>query len=373
MDLTYRDAARRKDLDGLRGIAVLLIFFLHYVSRSGVLPLGPLPVVVFLNSFWSGVDIFFVLSGFLIGGVILDHGGAENFFRIFYLRRALRILPMAFLTIGLAYLVLPLVNPTNMHVTGVPPYAYPLFINNYWTASGSTGYLPLEPMWSVAVEEQFYLLAPAFLLLTKPRVRTAALVLIVLLSPLLRASASRFSPWDFTPLRLDGFAVGMLVAIAVRSPRFSAVSRSARRSWLLGATGAVTVALLFSIAPHWPAVQVAWGVSLNSLAAGGVILALQLAPRSWLSRALSTVWLTTVGRFSYALYLLQLPVYIWVATFLGQQLRGWRPASAFAVCIFCAWLSWRFLESPLLRFGRRFEYRDRTGLLAEPVALPTQS
>ena len=100
---------RRLDLDGLRGIAVLLTVFLHYVSRSGYFSyLGPLPVALFLDSFWSGVDIFFVLSGLLIGGIILDNGRAENFFRVFYLRRSLRILPVALLTIAFSYLVIPL-------------------------------------------------------------------------------------------------------------------------------------------------------------------------------------------------------------------------------------------------------------------------
>ncbi len=305
--------------------------------------------------------------------VSIDEGRAENFFRIFYLRRALRILPVAFLTIAASYLILPLVDPTYLHEASVPPYAYLLFINNYWTAAGSHAYGPLEPMWSLAIEEQFYLIAPAFLVLTKPRVRTAALALIVLLSPLLRASATRISPWDFTPLRFDGFAVGMLVAMAVRSPRFTSASLAARRQWLLCVLGAAAVALLFSISPHRPAVQVAWGVSLNSLAAGGVILALQLAPRSWLSRALSAEWLTTLGRFSYALYLLQVPLYICVLSLWGQRLGGLTPLVAFAMCLFCAGLSWRFLESPLLKFGRRFAYREHSAVMAEPPPLRTPS
>jgi peptidoglycan/LPS O-acetylase OafA/YrhL len=89
------NVGRRRDLDGLRGVAVLLIIFLHYISRSWYFSyLGPRPVALLLDSFWSGVDIFFVLSGFLIGGIILDNGRADNFSRVFYLRRALRIFPV---------------------------------------------------------------------------------------------------------------------------------------------------------------------------------------------------------------------------------------------------------------------------------------
>src|SRR6201997_244272 len=99
---------RRKDLDGLRGVAVLLTIFLHYVCRSGLfINLGPRRLALLLDSSWSGVDIFFVLSGFLIGGIIIDHGRAGNFFRVFYLRRGLRILPLAWLAIVFSYLILP--------------------------------------------------------------------------------------------------------------------------------------------------------------------------------------------------------------------------------------------------------------------------
>ncbi len=129
--------ARQKDLDGLRGVAVLLTIFLHYVCRSGFFGLPePIRLALLLDSSWSGVDIFFVLSGFLIGGIIIDNGNAEYFFRVFYLHRALRILPVACLTVFFSYLILPLVDPDIHRHAEVPPYAYLLFINNLWTAFG---------------------------------------------------------------------------------------------------------------------------------------------------------------------------------------------------------------------------------------------
>jgi peptidoglycan/LPS O-acetylase OafA/YrhL len=224
---------RSQDLDGLRGVAVLLTIFLHYVSRGVYFNyLGPKPIALFLDSFWSGVDIFFVLSGFLIGGIILDNGHAENFLRVFYLRRALRILPVALLAIAFSYLILPIFYPYTPQDKQIPPYAYLLFINNFWTTSGVGAYPPLGPMWSLAIEQQFYLIAPAFILLTGPRVRNIALLIVVSVSPLLRSYNLGFSSWDFTPLRLDGFSAGMLVAVLLRDARSGACAQKSTDSQL---------------------------------------------------------------------------------------------------------------------------------------------
>ncbi|MGC1457419.1 MAG: acyltransferase [Steroidobacteraceae bacterium] len=354
---------RRSDLDGLRGVAVLLIIFLHYVTTSGNFPyLGPRPVALFLQSFWSGVDIFFVLSGFLIGGIILDSGDAGNFFRIFYLRRALRILPVAYFTIAFAYLIIPVVNPTLLSLSQVPPYAYLLFINNYWTAHGLNFYPPLGPMWSLAIEEQFYLMAPAFILLVGRRARNVTLLAIVLVSPLLRMRDLHFSPWDFTFFRLDGFSAGMLAAVLVRSARFGEFAARSRTIINAAVISAVVATVLFDITPSYsPAERVAYGISLNSAATAGVIVLLHLNRNSWLARGLSWPWLVATGRVSYFLYLMHLPILMCVATLpcsrLIQALLG------FGICLLCAWASWRFVESPLIRYGKRFLYR-RPALLA---------
>jgi peptidoglycan/LPS O-acetylase OafA/YrhL len=354
---TYRVSGRRPELDGLRGVAVLLTILLHYVVRSNFYDnLGPMPVALFLNSLWSGVDIFFVLSGFLIGGIIIDHGSATNFAGVFYLRRALRILPVALLTIAAAYLFVPFLDPTNLHQTRVPAYSYLLFINNYWTASGFRGYRPLDPLWSLAIEEQFYLVAPAFFLLANFRIRNAVLALIVLLSPLLRAHAAKFSPWDFTPMRLDGFAAGMLVAILVRQPRFSNFQARAQRSVVLAVLGVLAIAVLFSVSPQLDQVRIAYGVTMNSLLAAGVILLLQMKPGSWLAKGLSQRWLTGTGRLSYFIYLMHVPILICTSAATGRRLGMWTPLLAFAICLASAWSSWRFLESRTIAIGKRVVY-----------------
>jgi peptidoglycan/LPS O-acetylase OafA/YrhL len=348
---------RRPDLDGMRGVAVLLTIILHYVVRGGYFSyLGPPPVLYLLNYFWCGVDIFFVLSGYLIGGIVFDHGRADNFFRVFYLRRALRILPVALLALALSYLVIPFFANTAAWEVGVPPYAYFLFINNFWTAQGLAGYPPLAPMWSLAIEEQFYLIAPAFMLLAGPRVRTLALLGVVLLSPFLRLGDLGVSGWDFTLFRLDGFSAGILLAGLLRNERFTRFAARNRRGITLVVAGLAMTTLLISISPAIAKVErIAYGISLNSLTTAGVILFLHLNRTSSLSRALSQPWLTAVGRVSYFLYLMHFPIVVLVSNIQGRR-GALQLLFMFGLCLLAAWASWRFMESKLIALGKKLAY-----------------
>jgi len=359
----FKHEGRRPDLDGLRGVAIILTIVLHYVARSGYYEyLGPKPVALLLNSFWSGVDIFFVLSGFLIGGIILDGAQVDNFYRVFYLRRALRILPVAFLTIAFCYFVIPFIDLTVLWHSQVPPYAYLLFINNFWTSQGVYAYAPLGPLWSLAIEEQFYLVAPAFILSVNSRARNIALLTIVLISPILRMCKFQFSSWDFTLFRLDGFAAGILVAVLLRRADFKELANRHLMRINAAIIGIWVAALIFTVYP-WgsPRDQVAFGVSLNSLAAAGAILFLYVNQNSLLSRALSQSWLVTMGRLSYFMYLMHLPILMCVGILPGP--RSIQPLLAFGICVIYAWASWRYLESPLIGVGKHLldTHPARTG------------
>jgi peptidoglycan/LPS O-acetylase OafA/YrhL len=349
---------RKRDLDGLRGIAVLLTILLHYVSRSGFFSyLGPPHIAHLLNSAWAGVDVFFVLSGFLIGGIIIDNGKADNFFRVFYLRRALRILPVAVLTIAFSYLILPLLNPSLLWHAQVPPYAYLLFINNFWTALGYRFYLPLGALWSLAIEEQFYLFAPALLLWVRPNARNLLLVAVLLVSPLLRICNLGFSSWDFTPVRLDGFAAGILTAALLREAACRDFALKHRRAITAVVVGLVAAALLFASSLGFSEKQqVAFGVSLNSIAAAGVILLLQINPESRLSNALSHSGLVLIGRYSYFLYLMHVPIMVYTLAAYSGGPNLLRILLASSITLLGAWASWRFLEAPLIARGKNYTY-----------------
>jgi peptidoglycan/LPS O-acetylase OafA/YrhL len=253
-------------------------------------------------------------------------------------------------------LVIPLFGPALLQQSQVPPYAYLLFLNNYWTASGLRAFAPLGPFWSLAIEEQFYLIAPAFILSVTPRARNATLLVVVLISPILRLCDLHFSPWDFTAFRLDGFSVGMLIAVLLREPRFSAFAP--RNLATINATciALIVAALAFSIYPEFSLRQrVAFGITLNSLAAGAAILMLHLNPNGLLSRTLSRAWLVALGRVSYFMYVMHLPILMCMAMLPAPKVL--KPLLAFGICVIYAWGSWRYLESRLISFGKRFQYR----------------
>ena len=349
---------RRADLDGLRGIAIILTLILHYVSRSGYFPVqaAPEPIANLMDSFWSGVDIFFVLSGFLIGGILIDNKTAANFFQVFYLRRVLRILPVAFLAIAFSYLVIPLTGIHFQSEKQVPAWSYWLFVNNFWTASGFNAYPPLGPMWSLAIEEQFYLIAPWFILLVSHGKWSAILLAIIIASPMLRLAGPGFSPWDFTLYRLDGLAIGMLTAILLRRQEFLEYARARLPRINIYIFCLVTITLLFSISSNFTMLQkIALGISLNSLAAAAIIVYLSLNKNTQLEKALSRNWLVSVGRWSYFVYLMHMPILFCVkASGITQILQ---PFTALLLCLLCAWASWRFIETPLISFGKNKAYQ----------------
>jgi peptidoglycan/LPS O-acetylase OafA/YrhL len=267
----------------------------------------------------------------------------------------LRILPLALLAILFAYFVVPALGADFRSERQVPFLAYLLFINNFWTASGVSAYRPLGPLWSLAIEEQFYLVAPAFILLVSHRKWIAALGFIVLASPWIRSFSPGFSPWDFTPYRLDGLSVGMLAAVLLRDQRFLDYAMANKWKITAFASAAVSASLLFAMSSELSASQrIAFGISLNSLAAASTIVYLSFNQKSPLSWALSCTWLTTLGRWSYFLYLMHMPLLICVGS--SGLPRSLQPAVALAVCLVGGWVSWRYLESPLIDRGKETKY-----------------
>src|SRR6202162_2023030 len=224
-----RIVGRIAEVDGLRGLAILLVLFFHYVTAMSA-PHHPLWALVTTSTglFWSGVDLFFVLSGFLIAGILIDSPGSRQYFKTFYARRVHRIFPLYFGWLALFYLGIFLHADSRLgsHIfhSDLPLWLYPLFQQN----NGSF-LLNVEPplwmamSWSLAVEEQFYLILPAAVRF----MNKAALIWLcgaaVVLSPIYRfalvAGHRQLNfGWEFATLsRLDGLAMGVAIALLVRN------------------------------------------------------------------------------------------------------------------------------------------------------------
>ena len=179
-------------LDGLRGIAIILVMLHHFTNYRPTSGIDGLigSVVFFL---WTGVDLFFVLSGFLITGILLDSRGSERYFTTFYARRTLRIFPLYYLVLFVAFVVLPQFPAVNAVLTGqvdLPPqWPYWLYLENFSIAARGWVHGWVDVGWSLAIEEQFYLVWPLVIWLCPPRLLALLCAAIIVAEPIARVFA----------------------------------------------------------------------------------------------------------------------------------------------------------------------------------------
>jgi peptidoglycan/LPS O-acetylase OafA/YrhL len=356
---------RIAEIDGLRGVAVLLVIQFHWIV---CLPyFNEVRVAVpFLSKLmltgWCGVDIFFVISGFLIGGILIDRRESPNQYRVFFGRRALRIVPIYYLLLVILALVPPALSSST--VREVPLWGFFAFVQNFFTSLGWRAPGPFGPLWSIAIEEQFYLLAPLILWFAPRRFAFYLLAAAVVFAPILRYILEsdwlplRISAWDFTPARLDGLALGVLGAGLIRSERLRAILGSARRAHrrtLIG-LGIVIVALCqFSMMNIGGPIQ-AVAISLLNVSFLATLLYVVLhGPDSRTAWLLRLPALLSVGRVSYFLYLFHIPALLFV---LHSGLRSAVVVLPLAALVVgsLAWISWHWFEGPLIALGRRLRY-----------------
>jgi len=204
---------RLRQLDAVRGIAILLVIFHNQSQKYPSLHLQRL----FADG-WMGVDLFFVLSGFLITGILVDAKTSDGYFKNFYARRCLRIWPLYYSLIVFMFVVVPWLRPSDAHTIferSSPWWAYPLFLQNFLIKAPTDATGPLAVTWSLAIEEQFYLVWPLVIrYCSEAQVRRMA-VAVMCLSPILRFFLSFHDVNLYTNVfcRLDGLMAGALLGI----------------------------------------------------------------------------------------------------------------------------------------------------------------
>jgi len=232
-------------IDVLRGVAVLLVVVFHgmaYQAPEVEWGSRALDWVYGLTAWgWLGVNLFFVISGFLITGILADTSGRENFYERFYIRRALRILPAYLAVLGLAW--------STGFVTGNYVAICLLFLANMPGLFLRHGYLFYGPLWSLAVEEQFYLAWPWLYRRMGRRGILGLSVALLGICPVLRALAflgllHTGDPLSKTWMVADNLAMGAVLAVLVRSPGVT-VRRVAAVGWMSAVAGASGLAILF--------------------------------------------------------------------------------------------------------------------------------
>ena len=213
-------------LDGLRGAAILLVFLYHALRSIPDATRGGEWVHRLANTGWMGVDLFFVLSGFLITGILLDTKSSPRYFRIFYGRRALRILPLylTFVTVLLFVVpVLPMVSPGQAAgVVGAKAWYWTHSVNFMIARNGwEQGTWHSGHLWSLSLEEQFYVCWPAVVYLCSRRRLVGVTIALVLGVWVVRAAlvswgASSVAIYVLLPTRMDSLALGALLAVLAR-------------------------------------------------------------------------------------------------------------------------------------------------------------
>jgi peptidoglycan/LPS O-acetylase OafA/YrhL len=300
-------------LDGLRGIAIVLVL-LHQFDPTRAATVSEL----LLGVGWIGVQLFFVLSGFLITGILLDTRSSPVYYRSFFVRRVLRIFPLYYGVLFLAFVIVPLLLPVPDSYGRHQAWLW-AYVANFAMPFGR-GEPAFPHFWSLCVEEQFYLVWP-FLVRSAGLRGTAVLSLVViavaigsrvLVRHLLPGEPGLEAAYVFTPCRADALAFGALAAIAIRSDAFAARLRRLRPEWILAAGLIVLCAGLLSghLARSGRVMEI-YGYTAIALGFALMLLA-SLQPRTWYAELLSFAPLRRCGTYSYGMYVFHAPLQIYI-------------------------------------------------------------
>jgi peptidoglycan/LPS O-acetylase OafA/YrhL len=360
-------------LDGLRGIAVLSVMLYHFaMSPAAGSRLNDLLVRVSRFG-WIGVDLFFVLSGFLITGILINAKDSRHYFRNFYARRTVRIFPLYYGVLALFYLVAPQLNLYSPQgIANAQHYQawFWLYASNFLTAfKGGWVFEQFTHFWSLAVEEHFYLVWPAIVYLVPTRrlgwVCGAFIIggLIVRVVFELRG-CNMYYAHLLTPSRVDSLAMGGLIAVLGR--REGGLFSLARPARIVAVTSLLAIVAIYlkvhDFQPGKLLVRTA-GFSLLALFFGA-ILVLSMTTNSIGGRILRGRFLRFFGKYSYGLYVFHVLIVPWVRQWAGAREMAEKVgafpalmvhiAACFAISILCALISWHCYEKWFLKLKRFF-------------------
>jgi len=371
------DRMRSPELDGIRGVAILMVIAYHY---AGFQPPNRVDAAVnALSEFgWAGVDLFFVLSGFLITGILWDSKADERSLTKFYCRRILRIFPLYYVFLALLSGFAAWIAPEradSRDFIHLAPWYWLYGVNFLVAQRRDFNAMPFGTgiLWSLAIEEQFYLLWPLAVLKLQRGLLMRLCVLLVLCSVVLRVVLQHHG-WNataiytITPTRMDALAAGAFAALLLRGPELAAdLRRYGLCAFWAGAVLVGAAVLRDRLTNPYGLVMQRIGYTGIALVGLGLILATRtLAAERPLRAVLRSRFLRFFGRYSYALYMVHFVVReVVFARFppleslprVAGLLFPWvllRAACTLAVSVGIALLSWHLIEKRFLALKRLF-------------------
>ena len=366
-------------LDGVRGIAILMVVACQYFHFADIPAIQIHPLVRLAALGWTGVDLFFVLSGFLLGGLLLDHKGHPHYYRRFYLRRVGRILPLYYVWLLFCAIA---------GLGRAAPY-YLVFAQNWAMAIWD---IPTPALlfisWPLCIEEQFYLVVPVLVSRLSRKNLCRAAVAFLAAAPLLRAAARHIIPLHNASLFVlpvthgDGLALGVLLAAALRSEQARRWYAQHRRGILAAAAGLAcwSASGLLQIKAADFAGRSPFFTPI-ALAAGALVLESVAAPAGAVARICRVAPLRFFGKISYCLYLVHWPILQFVANWvMGNHdlvIHSYQgmlrmvelcSISALGIAVGICWLSYRYFEQPILRCAAVYAGRTTSEVSLTPNA-----
>jgi len=371
---------RMPALDGLRTLAITMVFLVHYADLP---PDNFIFVLItrLTQNFWIGVDLFFVLSGFLITGILYDTQRDSQYFKRFFARRAMRIFPLYYGVFLLIVLAVPIMN-YELHWAQFP---FLIYIGNFFANSNPKLYsifsvvhpawtISISHFWTLCVEEQFYLIWPFVVWMVRDRVKLLRIaVVICIFTLLMRFFMQAVCGPEITQLyfgetifcHADGLLIGGILALLLRGKNAEVWQRNSKWVFLVAAT---LMSIVFFKPVRWAFWVDTIGLTLTALTSAGLI-GMAIQPSKITYRIFNVRPLRMIGKYSYGFYVYH---YLFVVAWrhLLAMMIGWVHSAllalliylpvVYAVSLLVSKISYDFFESRFLRLKKNFEYDART-------------
>jgi len=343
------------ELDGIRGLAILSVIAFHATQS-----LPSSISVTALGLGWAGVDLFFVLSGFLITGILVDTKGRDHALVKFYIRRLLRIFPLYYLALLLVFRLAPILG----HKSVPEEWWFWLYLAN-WSPSTGTAHAWLTHFWTLAIEEQFYIVWPLLVFWLSRREMMRISVGLAGACLAARAIGSYYLEpiviYRNTLLRVDSLVVGAICALVVRDRELLKLAERWRRVLVAIAVAGIAVSIVLGGIGSYGRPMNTIGYTSLAVLFGNAVVWAATARRTRAHSILRSGALHMIGKHSYAMYVFHVPI---IAVVL-RCLRPWKlgiaaplvqVASSLSLTFIVSILSWHLIEKPFLQLKSRFNY-----------------